>query len=46
MADLEKYVSQLISQAREAAASLAVASTAAKDAALLKAAEALVRPRA
>jgi len=43
MAKLEEYVSQLVSQAREAAASLAVASTAAKDAMLLKAAEALVR---
>jgi len=39
MANVEKYVAGLISQAREAAAALAVASTAAKDAALLKAAE-------
>jgi glutamate-5-semialdehyde dehydrogenase len=43
MAELEEYVSQLVSQAREAAASLAVASTATKDAALLKAADALVK---
>jgi glutamate-5-semialdehyde dehydrogenase len=43
MAELEKYISQLLSQAREAAGSLATASTAAKDAMLLKAAEALVR---
>ena len=42
MAEHEEYVSQLVSQAREAAASLAVASTAAKDAVLLKAAKALV----
>ncbi len=43
MAELGEYVSKLVSQAREAASSLAVASTAAKDAMLLKAAEALVR---
>jgi glutamate-5-semialdehyde dehydrogenase len=39
MLDHETYISQLVSQAREAAASLATASTAAKDAALLKAAK-------
>ena len=43
MAELEKYISQLISQARDAAGSLAAASTGAKDAMLLNAAEALAR---
>ena len=39
MADQETYVAELLRRAREAAASLAVASTAKKDAALLRAAE-------